>query len=90
MHVPDLRSNLISVAKITDCEFKVFFSKEAAEVINGHGSVKMVADRVGDLYFVRERIESAQNLAVKELSAEPEENKLTDHLPKHGTEESAI
>lgn len=43
LHVPDLRSNLISVAKITDCEFKVIFSKE---VINGHGSVMIIADIV--------------------------------------------
>lgn len=53
LHVPDLRSNLISVAKITDRDFKVVFNKSAAEVLDDHGSVKMVADRIGDLYFTR-------------------------------------
>ena len=68
--VPDLRSNLVSVSKITDHRFKVIFSKENAKVIDDRGNVKMVADRIGDLYYICENIESARNLDAKEPSAE--------------------
>lgn len=71
LHVPDLRSNLISVAKVTDKKFKVIFSKKYAEVVDDHGDVKMIAHRSGDLYFVREVSElDNQNVAIKDSSTE--------------------
>lgn len=76
LHVPNLRSNLISVAKITDRKMKVIFSEKHAEVINSHGDVKMVADRIGDLYFAREASEHAQNMTTEGSSTESKPNPI--------------
>lgn len=54
LHVPDLRTNLMSVSKITDSGFDVIFSKENAKVLNRNGDIKLVADRIGGLYYARE------------------------------------
>lgn len=62
LHVPDLRAKLASVAKITDHGFKVIFSKNNAEVVDDHGNVKTIADRVGNLYFIHENDEHVQNV----------------------------
>ncbi|CAH2019504.1 unnamed protein product, partial [Acanthoscelides obtectus] len=53
-HVPDLRVNLLSVAKITDKGFEVLFKKENALIYDSNGDIKVVADRSGDLYYARE------------------------------------
>lgn len=55
LHVPDLRTNLLSVAKITDKGFTVIFKKERAEVIDGEENVMLVANRIDDLYYIRAR-----------------------------------
>ena len=57
LQVPDLRTNLMSVAKITDKNCDVLFTKGHATVIGNDGEVILYADRVGDLYFVREEYE---------------------------------
>jgi len=51
---PDIRMNLVSVSKITDHDHEVIFRKDRAIIQNNRGEVKMVADRIGNLYFVRE------------------------------------
>ena len=53
LHVPSLRTNLMSVAKIVDANNEVF-TKQFACIKDNHGSTKFVADRKGDLFFVRE------------------------------------
>lgn len=53
-YVPDLRSNLISVAKIIDAGHKVIFDGKRATVRKADGKVLLVANRRGDLYYVRE------------------------------------
>lgn len=53
LHVPDLRNNLVSVAKITDAGNSVTFTKGEAIIKNDHGKKILVADRRGDLYFLR-------------------------------------
>ena len=55
--VPDLRTNLMSVGKITEKNCDVLFTKDHAAVIGNDGEVILNADRVGDLYFVREEYE---------------------------------
>lgn len=55
LHVPDLRSNLLSVAKITDNNCDVIFKKDCAMVVGQDGRTKLMAHRVGDLYLVREQ-----------------------------------
>lgn len=57
--MPDLRTNLMSVAKITDKGYKVVFNKHGAEVTRENDDVIMFAKRIGDLYFVCEENEQA-------------------------------
>jgi hypothetical protein len=53
--VPDLRTNLLSVGKITEKGCEVIFKRDNAFVVGNDGSVKLVADRIGELYYARER-----------------------------------
>lgn len=54
LHVPELRTNLLSVSKMTDKGYQVLFQREKAKIIDPNGHVKLLADRVGNLFFVRE------------------------------------
>lgn len=58
LFVPDLRVNLMSVAKITDKCHEVIFKQKEAIIRDANGQVRMVADRSGDLYFTRKSTES--------------------------------
>ena len=49
LHIPDLRTNLMSVAKIVDNGHEVLFKQEAAYVFNQEGEVTIVAKRQGNL-----------------------------------------
>jgi len=62
--VPDLRSNLLSVSKITDKGYTVTFDKFAGKVIDKAGNTALIADRMDDLYFLREASTTC-NLAVR-------------------------
>lgn len=54
LHVPDLRTNLLSVGKMCDKGLKVIFETDGASVINREGKTVLRADRVnGGLYYVR-------------------------------------
>ncbi|KAJ3659731.1 hypothetical protein Zmor_011405 [Zophobas morio] len=54
LHVPDLRTNLMSVSKITDRGFEVHFRKGEAAILDKEGRLRLRAERIGDLYYVRE------------------------------------
>lgn len=54
LHVPDLRTNLLSVAKITDNNLQVLFKKDCALIMGTNKEIEIKANRVGDLYFVDE------------------------------------
>lgn len=45
LHVPDLRTNLVSIAKIVDKDHQVIFSKTHASIKDANGVTKMIADR---------------------------------------------
>ena len=49
----------MSVGKICDNGYKVVFKKNSAYVVSETGEVKTVATRQNDLYYVKERNESA-------------------------------
>ena len=53
LHVPDLRTNLLSVGKITDNGYKVIFNRDTATVCDSQDVVKLVADRVNGLLRTR-------------------------------------
>ena len=54
LHVSDLRTKLMSVSKITDGGFSVTFTKENTKVLDAGGNIKIIADKIGDLYFAGE------------------------------------
>lgn len=65
-YVSDLRTNLLSVAKMTDRGFEVHFRKNDAIVIDDNDKIHMRAERVGNLYHVRMSKNSVNNIeAVK-------------------------
>lgn len=51
---PDLRTNLISVSKITDRGYNVIFKNNQAEIVSGDEKIELCAKRIGDLYYVPE------------------------------------
>lgn len=59
LFVPDLRSNLVSVAKITNKDHEVLFRKDLAVIMDMIGNVKFVAERRGNLYYLQEGNEEA-------------------------------
>lgn len=54
LHVPELRTNLLSVSKITDNGYNVLFKKFSADILNSKGEVLLNAYRENDLYFVND------------------------------------
>ncbi|KRX56900.1 Retrovirus-related Pol polyprotein from transposon TNT 1-94 [Trichinella sp. T9] len=52
LYVPDLRSNLLSVAKITENGFQVTFQENAAIIANQNLGTVMVAHKENGLYYV--------------------------------------
>ena len=52
-YVPDLNSNLLSVAKITDQGYNVNFNRFGAIVYKDPNDVKMTAVRIKDAYYMR-------------------------------------
>ncbi|CAG9570824.1 unnamed protein product [Danaus chrysippus] len=67
-YVSDLRTNLLSVAKMTDRGFEVHFKKNDATVCDENGKIHLRADRVGNLYHVRMSQNTASNVENKKKS----------------------
>lgn len=62
LHVPESRTNLLSVSKITDRGFKVVFDQEKAEIFDGDGVTHLIANRKDNLYYVKANpLEGCQN-----------------------------
>ena len=82
LYVPDLRTNLMSVAKITDRGNEVTFRRDAAYVYGPNRDVLAVAEREGDLYFVREvsEIENANIAETRKKSGIMEWHERLGHL----------
>ncbi|CAD6215168.1 GSCOCG00011173001-RA-CDS [Cotesia congregata] len=66
--VKELRTNLLSVAKITDHGNTVSFSKTGATIFGKDSEIKLLAQRVGNLYYVCGSEEQA-NAAINNNSA---------------------
>lgn len=54
-YVPDLRTNLLSVAQITDRGYEMLFRESCALVTDREGKIIFRADRVGNLYYLKQR-----------------------------------
>lgn len=68
LYVPDLRTNLMSVAKITDKGHEVIFKRGYAVVQNEKGDVIFRAQRNGDLYYVESSSDHCYNASSDEIS----------------------
>lgn len=68
LFVPDLRINLMSVAKIVDKQCKISFNAKQAIVSDLNGNVKLIADREGDLYYLRDAPQSACTVSSDNLT----------------------
>ena len=53
LYVPDIRTNLMSVSRITDKDNTVTFNKHRAVVTGKHGDIKFVPKRQGGLYCIK-------------------------------------
>lgn len=54
LYVPDLRTNLLSVARIVDRGYQVTFKENRAIVRDPQGKVRMVANRINNLFYLQE------------------------------------
>jgi hypothetical protein len=59
LYASDFRTNLLSIAKIVDKNREVLFTKNRAFIQDRRGRVKMIADRDGDLFYLRENHQKA-------------------------------
>lgn len=60
LYVLVLRTNLISVKKVTNKEYEVTFRKEGAYIRDERGNISIIADAKGDLYCVRKNLHCAE------------------------------
>lgn len=70
LYVPNLRTNLVSVSKKTDKEMKIIFDNKSAVVTYMDGKTVMIADCIGDLYFVREKYHAEQAQVVTRVTSQ--------------------
>ena len=89
LYVPDLRSNLLSVGKITDRGYIVIFDDKSARVMSADGRTVLSADRTDGLYVLREykqtcgAVENPNGAAVSALSATEMWHRRMGHLNFH-------
>lgn len=78
LYVPDLRTNLMSVGKITKNGYEVLFKKNNALVFGPDNEIKLIADRVGDLYYARVQgsVENSARKIVQNVVENQEESNL--------------
>lgn len=63
--VPDLRSNLISVSKITDKGYRIIFDSKAAQIMDKTGKSIIKCNRKGNLYVLSESTVRANAASTK-------------------------
>lgn len=68
LFIPNLRSNLLSVAKMTDYGHEVVFKKNGAIIVNAKKEKIIEAKRVADLYVIEEKSETANIACAKKNS----------------------
>lgn len=52
LYVPELRTNLLSIEKTTDKDYKVVFDKKTASIINQNEQVVLTGERINGLYYI--------------------------------------
>lgn len=80
LFVPDLRTNLISIGKVTDAGYNVIFRDSEAEVVDRSGNILITAKRESGLYYLHglnnTQCKNAIELNVTTIT--PKENSLQD------------
>lgn len=80
LFVLELRSNLISVAKITNKDHDMLFRRDSAIVFDQQGQIKLKAERRGDLYYVNEENSMVDIAKIKDQVELKKWHKRLGHL----------
>lgn len=80
LFIPELRTNLLLVAKIVDKEPEILFTEHSAFVKDKVGKVMMIADRAGNLFYLRLDQDAACAAADKAASQMMKWNQISMHL----------
>jgi len=59
LYVPNLRTDLLSIGKITDNGYHVTFIREKVVILDNEENIILTAERKDDLYFISESAEFA-------------------------------
>lgn len=80
LYVPELRTNLLSVAKIVDKNHYVLFTEKRAYVKDAVDKIKIIADREGDLFYLRQNHEKAYSVLSDVSDSAMEWHRRLGHL----------
>lgn len=84
LYVSDLRTNLISISKITDKGHSVVFNKTNANILDTNGDVLISAKREGGLYYLQKPSHPECKNVVENDVQSPKKNSLHDWLVRMG------
>lgn len=70
LHVPDLHTNLLSVAKLVDKDHTVTFHRQGAVIKDEQGNVKLQIKRKGDLFYLDQNAQQAKSAIQTKSQAE--------------------
>lgn len=76
--VPELKTNLLSVARICDRGYTVTFKEQCAVIKNSKDNVMLIADRKDNLYYLRGSDNSNYNANFASESIDSSKNKFAD------------
>lgn len=77
LYVNDLRTNLLSVSKMTDKNYKILFENEKETVLDENNYVLRIAKQIANLYYIQE----SQNIAnLSEFNSNNDFNKWHQRL----------
>jgi 23S rRNA-/tRNA-specific pseudouridylate synthase len=68
MYVPDLRSNLLSVGKITDKGSTVIFENNKVYILDKDGKEIMIGQKINHLYYVRDILDKKEETAASTMN----------------------
>jgi hypothetical protein len=68
MYVPDLRSNLLSVGKITDKGSTVIFENNKVYILDKDGKEIMIGQKINHLYYVRDILDKKEETAASAMN----------------------
>lgn len=76
LYEPDLRTNLLSVAKITDKGLRVIFDNKSAKIIGNDNEVILSCERKDGLYVLREKEQNIGACLTEEYKTDTDDNSI--------------